>query len=123
MRELVRTYTELSDRHDVVSANAAFNRYVSSQVRGFGLGSSRPSSTLPSHPRAARPSEGAAAPSTTLVRGQQLRQIAAQAIVAQLTWSYGALVLFVTLAGVAWQARRHRRFNLLEDVSCSPSNR
>ena len=108
--ELVRIYTDLRDRHGIVSGNAMFQQYVSARVSGFGFGGRRnPNATgAPSQPLPVA-SGSVERSGPALVRGQRLRAVPAQPPAAPLAWSYAALVLGVMLAGMFWEARRHQR--------------
>jgi cobaltochelatase CobN len=111
IRELVRTYTDLSARHDLQRGNSQFQRFVSAQVRGFGLGgaphpnAAGPHVQSPPLPGGRRPN-----PASGRVRGQQLLPSSMHPIVAQVAWAYGLLVVGMVLAGAFWQARK-RTFN------------
>jgi hypothetical protein len=107
VRELVTTYTALSERHDVVSGNAKFRDYVASRVSGFGLGRGIRRAGMAAPPAALPPASAAlGARSSSMVRGQQLQLVSMQAAIERLAWSYGVLILTVMLAGAYWQSRR-----------------
>jgi cobaltochelatase CobN len=108
--ELVRTYTDLRDRHGIVSGNARLQQYVSAHVSGFGFGGRRNPNASAAAPQPTVVASGiAGGPASALVRGQRLRPVPPQPIAAPLAWSYAALVLGVMLAGMFFEARRHQR--------------
>ena len=108
VRELARTYTDLSERYGVASANAKFRAYAAAH-RGFGLHPGTGTHAATAHPESAAAAPApAAARASAVVRGQLLRPVPARVVAERLAWRYGAIVLVMMLAGALWQARRQR---------------
>ncbi|MGC4082309.1 MAG: cobaltochelatase subunit CobN [Vicinamibacterales bacterium] len=117
VRSLVETYADLASRHDIVSTNATFTRYVQTLAAGYGFSIGRSGvntattsardthASMPTPRAAAVPSQPSAPPR---VRGQALRRVDVPQIVDEVLWRYGVLIAFVVLAGAMWHVWRER---------------
>jgi len=104
-RELVEIYTELAQKHDVVTDNATFQQYVSDLAKGYGLGA-------PATPAVAQvamaggPPDAAQQPQQApaeTVRGQQMSEVKPPSPLPDLAWP-SLLMLFASIAsGMVWQ--------------------
>jgi cobaltochelatase CobN len=111
-RQLVETYREIAQKHDVVTSNETFKTYVAELAQGFGLAD--PAAPVPAALEApVTPPEPQAAPPPTpepppeaaeVVRGQQLAEVKPPDPLPDKSWLYIGLTLALVGAGMLWQS-------------------
>lgn len=110
VRELVETYVDIAERHDVFTANRTFTAYVEELAAGFGLGVEPVIEASQNQPEASEPDNAPSESPMESVSGQRLEQVeppelAASELPAAL-WLLG-LIMVMGASHRAWQTHRH----------------
>lgn len=110
VRELVETYVDIAQRHDVFTPNLTFAAYVDELAAGFGLGVEPAIEAAHSQPEASEPDNAPSESPMESVSGQRLEQVeptelAASELPAAL-WLLG-LIMVMGASRRAWQTHRY----------------
>ena len=119
LRELVETYTQIDQQHDVFTANDDFQEYVNTLAMGFGLNTATPALEADAMPEPANEAiseptqEASASGESVTVQGQVMREVAMPTSedIRQLFWLW--LLIGMVAAGMINRDLQSRRIDSL----------